>query len=349
MTLELESKPTDNSANLCHLCDFENAQRAKFCSDCGEPLQYYQTVESEAVSPRSSKLLYSNHIYAGFLKRAAALLLDIGILLLASYLFFLFSTSISLEQYFNHLLSSIYFYGVCWLYFLIMNASPFEGTFGKRLLKIHVCNLQGQPLSILHSVFRQVCIVITLLTGGIGYLFVLFAEHNQSLHDYLADSLVINSSTPSSQVKLINQQRRALSQRTLLILGLVTITILVLLVFQQQIFNRSLFSNAHYELSKLSQQNHQLQSAMLRFRQKAGKWPANIEQLNQYVGVVKQPGSEFVITDRGNYQQIFTRDSEIAGKIINWQIYQDADQHWHWRCSSTELELNQFALTCTGS
>ena len=90
------------------------------------------------------------------------------------------------------------------------------------------------------------------------------------------------------------------------------------------------FSRPSQSLQKLPQQNNQIQHALSRFYKKAGKWPANVEQLDQYIGVVKQPGTHFIIMDQGNYQQIFDRDHDLAGKVIKWQIYLDTEQKWRW-------------------
>ena len=237
MTLELKIKPQ----SICDVCEYENSLHAKFCSDCGEKLFKYQVVEPQPTTAKPNKLFYSNHIYAGFLKRLVALLVDCSVLLLGCYLLFLAMATTSLAEYFNNLFTSAYFYLACCLYFILMDSRIFQGTLGKHLLGIHVCDHQGKPLSLLHALFRQACMLISVLTGGIAYLLILFSEHNQSLHDYLADTLVVNSSTSSSQIKLVNQQRISLTRHSILLLGLLAFGILIACLFRQQIFGGTIF------------------------------------------------------------------------------------------------------------
>jgi uncharacterized RDD family membrane protein YckC len=72
-----------------------------------------------------------------------------------------------------------------------MEASPKQGTYGKQLLKIRVCDMQGQRITLVHAAGRNSAKIITVLTLFIGYLFSFFNKKQQCLHDMLANTLIV--------------------------------------------------------------------------------------------------------------------------------------------------------------
>jgi uncharacterized RDD family membrane protein YckC len=77
------------------------------------------------------------------------------------------------------------------IYHIVMEGSPKQGTYGKQILKIRVCDMQGEPITKSHAAGRNFAKVLSVLTLGIGYLYCFFNKQQQCLHDRVADTLVV--------------------------------------------------------------------------------------------------------------------------------------------------------------
>jgi uncharacterized RDD family membrane protein YckC len=77
------------------------------------------------------------------------------------------------------------------IYHIIMESSAKQGTYGKQLLKIRVCDLQGNRISPAHAAGRNLAKIFSVLTLFIGYLYSFFNKQQQCLHDIIAGTLVI--------------------------------------------------------------------------------------------------------------------------------------------------------------
>jgi uncharacterized RDD family membrane protein YckC len=77
------------------------------------------------------------------------------------------------------------------IYHIIMESSAKQGTYGKQLLKIRVCDMQGNRISPAHAAGRNLAKIFSVLTLFIGYLYSFFNKQQQCLHDIIAGTLVI--------------------------------------------------------------------------------------------------------------------------------------------------------------
>ncbi|MHB8209341.1 RDD family protein [Mucilaginibacter sp.] len=80
---------------------------------------------------------------------------------------------------------------VNFIYHVVMEASPKQGTYGKQILKIKVTDMQGERIGLAQSLGRNVAKILSLLTLFIGYLYSFFNTKQQCLHDVFAGTLVI--------------------------------------------------------------------------------------------------------------------------------------------------------------
>ena len=78
-----------------------------------------------------------------------------------------------------------------WLYFSGFEASAWQGTPGKRLLKLRVLDVNGVPLRFPRTSLRYLCRFLSALPLGAGYLMALFNPSRQALHDILASTRVV--------------------------------------------------------------------------------------------------------------------------------------------------------------
>lgn len=158
-------------------------------------------------------------VYAGFWIRTAAALLDSFLLGLSSILFGIFTLPhVHFEQwqgdtpsyqvaYTNTDLNSSFAFPMpqidvpdhgsylaiyMMLYFILMEASPLQGTLGKLALGLRVSTLHGNRISFLQSLIRTVIkTFVSFPLLYIGVLMVAFTPRKQGLHDLVARTLVL--------------------------------------------------------------------------------------------------------------------------------------------------------------
>jgi hypothetical protein len=81
---------------------------------------------------------------------------------------------------------------VGWLIFALQESSPTQATIGKKTLGLYVTNLNGERLSFGQATGRYFSQILSALILGIGYLFCLWTEKKQCLHDQIASTLVLS-------------------------------------------------------------------------------------------------------------------------------------------------------------
>jgi len=77
------------------------------------------------------------------------------------------------------------------VYHIIMECSAKQATYGKQILKIRVCDMQGRRIGFGRSLFRNLAKLFSMLPFFIGYLFAFFNKQQQCMHDMLAGTLVM--------------------------------------------------------------------------------------------------------------------------------------------------------------
>ena len=80
---------------------------------------------------------------------------------------------------------------VKFIYHIIMECSAKQGTFGKQIIRIKVCDMQGERVSFARSIGRNFAKIFSVMTLFIGYLFSFFNKQQQCLHDMIAGTLVM--------------------------------------------------------------------------------------------------------------------------------------------------------------
>ncbi len=77
------------------------------------------------------------------------------------------------------------------IYNIVLESSAKQATYGKQILAIKVCDMQGNRISIGRSAGRNLAKIFSVLTMFIGYLFSFFNKQQQCLHDMMAGTLVM--------------------------------------------------------------------------------------------------------------------------------------------------------------
>ena len=83
---------------------------------------------------------------------------------------------------------------IVYFYFTLLETSVWQGTIGKRLLKIKVTDMKGKRINFKRAtiMFLSKILSAQLL---IGYIMILFTDNKQGLHDLIARTLVLQPKT----------------------------------------------------------------------------------------------------------------------------------------------------------
>lgn len=77
------------------------------------------------------------------------------------------------------------------VYYVVLESSQKQGTWGKQIVGIKVVDMQGNRLTFGRALGRYFARFITALTCGIGFLMPLWTEKKQTLHDMIAGCLAV--------------------------------------------------------------------------------------------------------------------------------------------------------------
>ncbi len=187
---------------FCSKCGAQNAAAAAFCQKCGAALN--AGVPAAALAAPAAPAAYSP--YGGFWIRVAAYLLDniiVGAVTAPLILIFLLPSIIKIiqaaeanqepppELFGAFFLVIPLIFVVQWLYEALMTSSSWQGTVGKRVLRLKVTDMAGNRISFGRATGRFFSKIISRTVMYIGYIMVAFTERKQGLHDMIAGTLVM--------------------------------------------------------------------------------------------------------------------------------------------------------------
>jgi uncharacterized RDD family membrane protein YckC len=196
----------------CENCGTELPNGASFCARCGSPVSvaqigpvYVPTApppSGEIAAQQGFALPQARPAYAGFWLRAVAYLIDSLIIsfpmLLVGSLdpskFVIFPDPNSASRLAIPQLTPLAIALVVpfvWLYYAIFEASSWQATPGKRVLRLYVTDLNGRRITFARATIRHFAKMISSLTFLAGYIVAGFTEKKQTLHDIIASCLVL--------------------------------------------------------------------------------------------------------------------------------------------------------------
>ncbi|MES2966088.1 MAG: RDD family protein [Bdellovibrionota bacterium] len=88
---------------------------------------------------------------------------------------------------------------IAWFFYApVLEASELRATLGKHLMGIQVADLSGRRISLRAAVIRNLLKLVSGVIVMLGFVVALFTKRKQTLHDMLADSVVVygRSETP---------------------------------------------------------------------------------------------------------------------------------------------------------
>ena len=144
------------------------------------------------------------HVYAGFWRRGAAWLIDTVLLAVGLVVLSFIGTiiaAVSLLSSGQDLTSDNSFgvlvalllimFVLAWLYYAGLESSAWQGTVGKRLMRLLVTDVYGRRISFGRATGRYFSKIVSGLALFVGYLMAAFTERKQALHDLMAGTLVV--------------------------------------------------------------------------------------------------------------------------------------------------------------
>jgi uncharacterized RDD family membrane protein YckC len=171
---------------FCPQCGAPTADTHKFCTGCGRPLTAdEQPVESSGTQVAIGEL-------ARFWPRAFALAIDgLAVVLICALVRGLLQVplaSSAARQNFFWLVIVVLL-----IYKAAMESSPRQASLGKLAFDLRVTCLEGERISLLRALARNVAQPLSALTLYAGFVMAAFTARRQALHDLIAGTLVMRS------------------------------------------------------------------------------------------------------------------------------------------------------------
>lgn len=171
----------------CARCGASMAATSRFCSRCGATRTLQTTGGQIGHGPSGSSagwtglsgaVTVNSPRAAGFWIRVASFLVDLAILVVPVLLI-------------RDVVPLVGPLTTWWLYFAVSESSRWQGTVGKRLLRIRVTDVNGVQLRFGRSTARFFARFLSTLPLGAGYAMVALNANKQALHDFVASTRVV--------------------------------------------------------------------------------------------------------------------------------------------------------------
>jgi uncharacterized RDD family membrane protein YckC len=80
---------------------------------------------------------------------------------------------------------------VLMLYWILADASPYQGSLGKRMLGLKVVDWQGRRLTLVTAAGRNLLKVLSAVIVLVGFMMAGWTRHKQALHDLIVGAFVV--------------------------------------------------------------------------------------------------------------------------------------------------------------
>lgn len=284
-------------------------------------------------------------IYAGLWVRFLAALLDIlvlcaSIILLALLIGWAIAYS-GIDSVLQNQVAVTAFYGLlaCMsvAYFILMESGNEGATIGKRWMNIKVLDENGNRVTRFQALGRFVSLLFTYLPFCIGFLIQPLTERKQTLHDLLANTVVVQE----------NESKKISIMATLLVLfftfmvpALAFFFTIGLPVYQQYILKS--------QLGKGVQSGREAAFAVAQFYRNTGRVPAEISEANSNIAPTFHVAGIGINQQNGEVTVTFgaTTNKAIRGKHLVFSPTLQGDNSVGWKCHSKDIETRFLPDTC---
>lgn len=202
----------------CSRCGTPNNAAAAYCLKCGSPMApapsstpTLVSVAPLAQAAAAPVVAYAPTAgirprYGGFWIRFLAFLLDsviLSVVWVPLFLIFLLPSLVKTISQVNRdepppaeFFAAIFlmiplFFAIAWLYEAWTTSSSWQGTVGKKVLRLKVTDEAGNRISFGRSTGRFFAKLLSRAIMHIGFIMIGFTERKRGLHDMLAGTLVV--------------------------------------------------------------------------------------------------------------------------------------------------------------
>ncbi len=333
-----------------------------YCPSCGKPIEtdnhfcphcgHANPLATEGAAlqpppPSPPQTTPDTTIYAGFWKRAAALLLDTVITMVMSFIvgffFGLMAAFSSLEEGTAEAFSSLLGVMVSWLYFAWMESSPRQATFGKALIGIKVTDLEGGRISFGRATGRYFGKILSGLTLCIGYMMAGFTLRKQALHDKLAGTLVtLNDATPEAIQAAPPAPRSVPGLVTAVVFGLLFVPLIGILAAVGIPAYQDYMARASME--KVFAYSGNATGAVVQHYQRFNTLPSRIEETGVTLPDIPEVRSVTVNPNNG-VVALSLGFPPVEDKVLLF-IPSDHNGVIHWECRSNDIPARLLPKQC---
>jgi uncharacterized RDD family membrane protein YckC len=202
---------------FCSKCGAQNSGAGQFCQKCGATLgpvpAAIQTSPSAAPAyarPPVAYVVAPASPYGGFWIRFLAYFIDriiVGIVAAPLFLILVLPAIIRISHQAEQnqepspemvmsivAASSVYVIIAIvgqWLYEALLTSSTWQGTIGKRVLRLKVTDEAGNPIGFGRATGRFFGKLLSGVIMDIGFIMIAFTDRKRGLHDMLAGTLVM--------------------------------------------------------------------------------------------------------------------------------------------------------------
>jgi len=158
-----------------------------------------KTHKNESFEAKKKNIINNSFEIANFWERLAAIFIDGIILFIISFLinytlmyYVTYNFSFDDTMIFHYIITFIIYL----LYFTLSESSNKQATFGKQLFKIKVSKNDGfSKISFINATGRYLAKYISTLALLIGWLMPFWTDKKQTLHDIMANTLIVRTAT----------------------------------------------------------------------------------------------------------------------------------------------------------
>ena len=323
---------------LCTNCGATNADDAKVCKSCNQPLSgVWQSPKSELVG---ADALAEDYGYAGFWERFAAVILDnllLGVVTGAISVVLGIaagrggpSTGVVIALYVVPLLIGA-------AYFVSMESGERGATFGKRALKLRVVDTNGARISPARALGRYVAHALSYITLYIGYLMQPFTERKQALHDMVSGTVVVRTEKNSSSAAIVI----AVVVAILMLVAIMGILAAIAIPAYQGYVGKA-------KMVKAEAVGRMATRAVESYAAQTGRIPASMAETGVTLPAMPEVEQVTVNPQDGEVQVVLGAGvgSQYAGKALVFDASREADGTIAWTCSAPGIAPGMLPPDC---
>lgn len=309
---------------FCVNCGATNPDDSSFCRACGQPLE--SAVQMAGQGGAAAAVLKDN--YAGFWERFAAVILD-GILL--NLISFPLAFGIGLVMGIGGMTNDDLLTATGWAvsltvsaaYFIVMESGEQGATFGKRLLKIRVLDVEGNRISKGRALGRWISHALSDITLGIGYLVQPFTAKKQALHDLASGTIVVRTGKDNGAGAVV---AIVVGAFFFIVFVIGILAAIAIPAYQDYVAK----AKVYHALDTGKAAAHAVEG----YLNQTGRIPASIAETNINIPPNADISDILVNPETGEIQLVFSDSmpSTIAGKYINLTPSQADSGMITWKC-----------------